>query len=189
MRRCAAGRVTSTSQVVWTIEGHSGGIYGLAVSPDGRFLYSGGGAYYPTVKQWDASSGTVRALARRCGGSMTWLVALQLVRTMKGHSQMVTAVAVAPDGRFVYSCSNDETVKQWDTSNGAVRVLAWRCGGVCDVDGAVAGADDARPLQMDTCDGRIARLSLCVFWRHRHDGEAVEGVQRGGECCGASASW
>jgi WD40 repeat protein len=46
------------------MEGHSGGVHAVAVSPDGRFLYFGG--YDETVKQWEASSGTVRAVAWRC---------------------------------------------------------------------------------------------------------------------------
>ncbi len=66
-------------------------------------------------------------------------MAPQLVRTMKGHSGAVLALAASPDGRFVYSGSY-ETVKQdltpslgrsgtakpnnvmqWDATSGTVR--------------------------------------------------------------------
>ncbi len=54
------------------------------------------------------------------------------------HSGWVFALAVSPDGRFVYSGSGDKTlkqcftghVKQCDASSGAVRTVAWRCGSV-----------------------------------------------------------
>ncbi len=51
------------------------------------------------------------------------VVTPQLMRTMKGHSHWVMSVAVSPDGRFVYSGSYDNTVKQWESSSGAVRAV------------------------------------------------------------------
>ncbi len=66
----------------------------------------------------------------RCGGVLTWVAARQLVRTMEGHSDLVRSLAVSPDGRFVYSGSDDKTVKQWEVSNGAVRPAVLRRGGV-----------------------------------------------------------
>ncbi len=43
---------------------------------------------------------------------------------MEGHSDCVRAVCVSADGRFVYSGSDDKTVKQWEASTGAVRSVA-----------------------------------------------------------------
>jgi uncharacterized protein YjbI with pentapeptide repeats len=101
----------------------------VAVSPDGRFVYSGSSD--KTVKQWETSSGAVRAVAWRCCCAVCDVAGAQLVRTillMEGHSDLVWAVAVSPDGRFVYSGSYDKTVKQWEASDGAVRAAASRCG-------------------------------------------------------------
>ncbi len=110
--------LTWLEQLVRTMEGHADGVNAVAVSSDGRFVYSG--SQDKTVKQWEASSGAVRGsvCCCCCCWCVTWLA--QLIWTMKGHSNPVNAVAVSPDGRFVYSGSQDETVKQWEASSGAV---------------------------------------------------------------------
>ncbi len=58
--------VGAPSQLVWTTEGHSDWVMALAVSPDGRFVYSGSHVHDKTVKQWDAATGEVRAWRWRC---------------------------------------------------------------------------------------------------------------------------
>ncbi len=110
-------------QLVRTIRGDST-VLAVAVSCDGRYVYSGNDD--ETVKQWDVSSGAVRAVPLRCGSVCDVLVAPQLVGTMEGHLRGVSAVAVSPDGRFVYSGSLDKTVKQWDASKRVVRGVARR---------------------------------------------------------------
>jgi hypothetical protein len=44
----------------------------------------------------------------------------QLVRTLRGHSDAVTSLAVSPDGRFVYTAAADKTVKAWEAASGEV---------------------------------------------------------------------
>jgi WD40 repeat protein len=54
-----------------------------------------------------------RARRRADGGARA-----QVVRTLEGHTGSVYAVAVSPDGQFVYSGSSDNTVKQWRADTG-----------------------------------------------------------------------
>ncbi len=97
----AAG-CTSGAIVLWNLqtpgtlpplEGHSGPVYALACTPDGKSLLSGGAD--GTVRVWDVESGQQRQCYR-------W------------HQSWVTCVAVAPDGMTAAAGSEDATVVVWD---------------------------------------------------------------------------
>ncbi len=119
--------------------GHSGGVYAVAFSPDGRLIVSG--SQDNTLKLWDTASG---GLQRTIQGHLSivsavsftpdgrkiisggwdstlriWDVASgSLLRTLHGHTGTVSAVAFSPDGRQFVSSSQDNTLKIWDTANG-----------------------------------------------------------------------
>jgi len=105
-----------------TLEGHTGVVYAVAVSPDGRWVVSGSAD--ETLRIWDPESGAC-------------------VRTLQGHTGPVYAVAVLPDGRRVVSGGGDEagkTVRIWDPGSGeCVRTLQ----GIYEVT-AVAVSPDGR---------------------------------------------
>ncbi|MHC5765564.1 MAG: protein kinase domain-containing protein [Nostoc sp.] len=42
----------------------------------------------------------------------------QCVQTLRGHSSMVHAIAISPDGQFLASGSNDNTIKLWQVGTG-----------------------------------------------------------------------
>ena len=71
-------------------------LHGLAFSPDGQFLVTGGLDY---LQVWDIPSGKLRFI-------------------LKGHTGHVYGVAVTPDGQRIISTSKDGTVRLWDPATG-----------------------------------------------------------------------
>jgi hypothetical protein len=127
-----------------SLEGHTGRVNAVAISPDGRFIVSGSEDH--TVKVWELESG-------------------RLLRSLEGHTGRVWAVAVSPDGRFIVSGSSDRTVKVWELESGRLlRSLEGHTGkGVNAVavspDGRfiVSGSDDRTVKVWELESGRLLR--------------------------------
>ncbi|PSG99669.1 MAG: hypothetical protein BRC28_03555 [Nanohaloarchaea archaeon SW_4_43_9] len=82
----------------WVYKGNSDSVLGVAVGPNGDYVYSGSSD--DEVHQIDAGDGS--------GG---W--------EYKGHSDHIESVAAGPDGSYVYSGGYDEEVHQVDVSDGS----------------------------------------------------------------------
>jgi len=132
--------------LVRTLEGHSGIVSGVIVTPDGKCAVSA--SMDDTLRVWDLETGValrtleghsdwVRGVAVTPDGkravSASWDNTLKVwdlesgvaVRTLEGHSDWVTGVAVTPDGELAVSASYDKTLKVWDLRTGAtLRTLA-----------------------------------------------------------------
>jgi len=72
-------------------------ILGIAVSPDGQRIVTGGS--HKTAKVWDVDSG-------------------QLLLTLRGHRRQVYCVAWSHDGRLIATGSLDGSAKIWDARGG-----------------------------------------------------------------------
>ena len=94
----------STGRVL-DLRGHTGPVWGLACSPDGRRLATGSDDR--TIKLWDTTTG-------------------EEVFTLRGHTAGVICVAFSPDGRRIASGGWDRTVRVWDTSPPAADALSRR---------------------------------------------------------------
>ncbi len=77
---------------VFTLEGHTEYVKGVAFSPNGRALASGSIDY--TVQLWQVADGS-------------------LLHTLEGHTEYVKSVAFSPDGAMLASGSADGTVRLW----------------------------------------------------------------------------
>jgi WD40 repeat protein len=140
--------------LIRTLSGHSGTVWGCAISPDGSFIVSA--AYERVLKVWDAK---------------TWRERL----TLSGHAGWISSCAVSPDGSFIVSASHDRTVRIWDAATGDLRrVLAGHTDGVTDCavspDGSflVSASLDGALRVWDTQSGS-RRHVLAVRWMEEDD--------------------
>src|SRR5436309_2392062 len=132
----------SGSQRVLDVGGSQ--VLGLAVTPDAREFLTAG---FDGVHRWELATGNRLCTYRDRGGTVCWSVActaskrfvmagfgdltLRLwdfasgkeLRQFVGHSGIVTAVALSPDGRRALSSSPDKTLRVWDSKHSVNRII------------------------------------------------------------------
>jgi WD40 repeat protein len=185
LRPLCAAIIPPGTGPVRMLEGHSGTVVGVAVTPDGKRAVSASADN--TLKVWDLENGrALRTLdghsACVCGVAVTpdgkravsasgdhtlkvWdLESALAVRTLEGHSDHVLGVAVTPDGKRAVSASGDHTLKVWDLESGrALRTLEghsdWVHGVAVTPDGkrAVSASGDKTLKVWDLESGRALR--------------------------------
>ena len=133
-----------SSYHIATLEGHTDGVWAMAVSPDGGILASGAATLDDskdtTVRLWDVASreeiatlkghtggaysvafspdGALLAAGSRGGTILLWDVASRTeVGSLNGHRHGVWALAFSRDGTLLASGATDFTVRLWDVAN------------------------------------------------------------------------
>ena len=84
-------------------DGSEGKIYCAALSPDGRYLVTGGYFAYKGNKQY----GSIRLID---------LQRNRIVAKLTRHTDVVFTIGFSKDGRYIVSGSGDKTVRVWDVS-------------------------------------------------------------------------
>jgi WD40 repeat protein len=121
--------------------GHTGAVFGVAFSPDGRWLATAGVDDW-VIKLWDFETGLE-------------------IRTLAGLTSPVSSVAFSPDGRLVAS-GDREVVMLWDAVSGRQLQKMPQDAGVLSVafsrDGRLASAGGDRSVKLwDPATGRLLR--------------------------------
>jgi WD40 repeat protein len=96
----------ATAKELHRMEGHRTVLWGIGISPAGRLAVSGGGS---AVRE----EGFYRSAGEDFEPCLWDLAAGREVYRLEGHSDTTMAVEFAPDGRHVFTCSSDGTIRMW----------------------------------------------------------------------------
>jgi WD40 repeat protein len=147
----------ATGRVGAVLRGHADYIRAVALAPDGRTLFSGGGD--ETIRAWDLASGSE-------------------VAALEGHRGQVFCLALDPAGARLASGSEDFTVRLWDVARRREEaVLRGRAAAVHSVaftpdgtrlasasrDGAIDLWDIATHRRIGTLSGHTQRVNQVQF--------------------------
>ena len=163
-----------SKRVVKNLKGHTGRLYAVRFSPDGRFVVTGSAD--TTARVWEVPSGKLQATlrghsahvfgvdfspnSRRVvtasgdGTAAVWQAASgnRLVE-LRGHSKGVLAAVFSPDGEQVATAGDDGTVRLWQAASGKeIKTLQIGTGGVY----ALHFHPDGRLLAVGSTNGGLA---------------------------------
>jgi WD40 repeat protein len=120
------------TQLPTELKGHTGLIYSLAFSPDGKLLATAG--FDNVVKLWDFTAGGKE------------------VRSLTGHTGPVYCVVFHPDGKTLASSSDDKTIRLWTVADGKLIHELKGHGGIVD---SIAFNPDGKLLASGSADKSV----------------------------------
>jgi WD40 repeat protein len=105
----------ATGALVAELEGHEGPVHHVALSEDGEQAATAVGRLVPSRAAENAEAEYPVRIWRP--GTATPL------HVLKGHTQRITSLEFAADGRLLYSASEDGTARAWSTADGSAQLL------------------------------------------------------------------
>lgn len=98
----------------YNLSGHTGLIHSIDISPDGRYLVSGGEDCVAIV--WDLSNGSMyRTLT-----SYTEIDSKNRTHTIQGHKKEILSTVFSPNSNLIVTGDYDGHIKIWSTDTGKV---------------------------------------------------------------------
>jgi WD40 repeat protein len=139
LRPLAPSLTPPSSPLLYTLQGHTGGIRTVTITPDGQQIISASGDH--TIKIWDLQRGVELATLQGHTDGVSGLIVLPdgqrllssswdgtlkvwdlqcavLLCILEGHIEGISGVAVTPDGKIAITASRDCTRKVWDLESG-----------------------------------------------------------------------
>src|SRR5229473_877786 len=98
--------IPAAGTTLFTYTGHTGPVFSVAWSPNGKRIVSG--SWDATAQVWDATKGAVPLV------------------TYTGHTDVIESLVWSPDGRYIASASYDRTVQVWDAAVGGSAILIYK---------------------------------------------------------------
>lgn len=139
-------------------------LWALAISPDGRFLLSGGDDYQ--IVLWSLSG-------------------YKAIQRFKGHANAIKRVSFTPDKKKIVSASDDGTVRTWNTETGT-ELSRFRFDANDSTIHHLNFSDDGRLFLNGCRDGRlelfdVAKGKLLHSWQGHEDAVSAVAISPDGK--------